>query len=131
MNSFIITFLLINTAALLLLPKGWAPLPLLVGVIYITRNQGIELGPFTFFIIRILIAAGLLRIIIRGERLPVGLNSLDWMMLAWALWALMSSVFHKDPSAALIFRLGLVYDACGIYILSRIFCQSLDDVVKL
>ena len=52
-------------------------------------------------------------------------------MLAWALWALMSSVFHKDPSAALIFRLGLVYDACGIYILLRIFCQSLDDVVKL
>jgi hypothetical protein len=52
-------------------------------------------------------------------------------MLAWAVWALVSSIFHKDPSAALVFRLGLVYNACGIYFLIRVFCQSLDDVVGL
>lgn len=96
-----------------------------------TIGQGVEVGPFSFTIIRILVAAGVVRIIIRGERLDGGLNSLDWLMLVWAAWALVSSGFHKDPSTALIFRLGLIYNSCGIYFLIRIFCQSLDDVKEL
>jgi len=78
-----------------------------------------------------LIAAGGVRIIIRREKLVGGRNSLDWLMLGWASWLVISSVFHKDPSAALVFRLGLALDACGIYFLVRIFCQSLDDVVMI
>lgn len=96
-----------------------------------TLGQGIEVGPFTFTIIRILVAAGLARVMIRGERISGGWNTLDWLMVMWTGWALVSSIFHKNTSAALVFRLGLVYNACGIYFLLRVFCQSLDDVVGL
>jgi len=96
-----------------------------------TLGQGIEAGPFHFTIIRIIIAAGLARVLIRGERLAGGMNGLDWLMLVWAACAVASSFFHKDPSEALVFRLGFVYNACGIYFLLRIYCQSLDDVEKL
>ena len=34
-------------------------------------------------------------------------------------------------SGSLINRLGLVYNACGIYFLLRVFCQSLDDLITL
>jgi hypothetical protein len=131
MNSFVIIFLLINLVALLLLPRRWAPLPLLVGACYMTLSQGVEVGPFTFTVIRILVAAGVVRTIVRGERLSGGINTLDRLMMAWAAWALISSIFHNVPSDALVFRLGLVYNACGIYFLLRVFCQSLDDVVGL
>lgn len=96
-----------------------------------TLGQGVEVGPFTFTVIRVLVAAGIVRVIMRGERLAGGMHSMDWLMVVWAVWALISSVFHNDPSDALIFRLGLVYNACGIYFLLRVFCQSLDDVVGL
>ncbi|OGO13699.1 MAG: hypothetical protein A2Y53_04375 [Chloroflexi bacterium RBG_16_47_49] len=96
-----------------------------------TLGQGIELGSFSFPVIRMLLAVGLVRVIIRGERLVGRMNSLDWLMLVWATWALISSIFHEVPSAALIFRLGLVYNSCGIYFLLRIYCQSFDDVVRL
>jgi len=96
-----------------------------------TRGQGIDLGPFSFTILRMLLAVGFVRVIVRGEWQAGGMNGLDRLMLAWALWILTSSLFHKNPSAALVYRLGLVYDICGIYFLTRAFCQSLDDMVGL
>jgi len=131
MNTFATIFVMMNSAALFLLPRRWAALPLLVGTGYMTLGQGIEVGPFHFTVIRLLAAVGLARVIVRGERLACGLNRMDRLMLVWAVWALISSGFHKEPSDALIFRLGLVYNACGIYFLLRVVCQSLDDVVML
>jgi len=96
-----------------------------------TLAQGTEIASFTFTIIRILIAVGLARVVIRGERIANGTNSLDWLILIWGGWALISSVFHADPVTSLIFRLGFVYNAIGIYFLLRVFCQSLSDVVLL
>lgn len=96
-----------------------------------TIGQGFELGPFTFTVIRILIAFGFVRIVYRGERIVGKLNGLDWLMLTWAMWALASSAFHANASGALVFRLGLVYNTCGIYFLIRVFCQSIDDVFRL
>jgi hypothetical protein len=103
-------------------------MPLLIGTCYMTLGQVIQIGPFHFPIIRLLISIGLIRVIIRGERLAGEFNSLDWLMLVWAVWALVSSIFHKDTTAALISRLGLIFNTCGVYFLLRICCQSLYDV---
>src|SRR5713101_1453396 len=131
MNALVITFLLVNIAALLLLPRRWAPLPFLLGACYMLPGQLVLLGPFHFSFIRILIATGLVRTIIRGEPLVGRTNGLDRLMLVWCIWMLISSLFHADVSGAFVFRLGLVYDACGIYFLLRVFCQTIDDVVGL
>lgn len=96
-----------------------------------TIGQEIDLGPFHFTILRVLVAVGVVRVFVRGERLAGKLNGMDHVMLVWAAWTLMSSAFHKDPSSALIFRLGLVYNTCGIYFLIRIFSRSIDDVFTL
>jgi hypothetical protein len=96
-----------------------------------TPEQMIVIGPFHFNIIRILIASGIVRVIARGELSSLMLNSLDWLIIASAIWALASSFFHQDPSTELVNHLGLVYNTCGVYFLLRIFCQSLDDVVHL
>jgi hypothetical protein len=59
------------------------------------------------------------------------MNGLDWFMVLWAAWACVSYSFHSDSATGLVFRLGLVYNACGIYFLLRVFCRSVDDVVTL
>lgn len=131
MNGIAVAFVLINAIALVLFPRRWAPLPLLVGACYMTLGSGIEIGPFHFQVIRILVAVGVARVIIRGERFADKMNSLDWLMVTWAVWALMSSLFHKEVSEVLVNRLGLVYNGCGIYFLLRVFCRSLNDVISL
>lgn len=131
MNILATVFLLVNAAAILLLPLRWAALPLLLGACYMTLGQAVELGPFHFPVIRILIAVGLARVVLREERLAGGINGLDWLLLAWAVSAVASSLFHQDVSDTLANRLGLVYNACGIYFLLRVFCRSVDDVINL
>jgi hypothetical protein len=91
----------------------------------------LEIGPFHFTFIRLVMAVGIARVVVRREWLSKGINSLDWLVVASAFWALLSGFFHKDPSAALVYRLGFLYNTCGIYFLLRIFCQNLDDVVHL
>ena len=131
MNIFVILFILANAAALLVVPRRWAPLPLLIGTCYVPLYPQIELGPLHFNAIRILVAVGVVRFTIRREWLTHSLNAIDWTMLGWAVWMVASSVFHNDPASTLIFRLGLVYDACGIYVLIRSSCRSLDDISNI
>jgi hypothetical protein len=126
-----IIFLIIAAGALLLLPRRWAPLPFLVGACYMTLGQQILIGPFHFTVIRVLVFAGLVRVLARGERISGGLIGMDKVLLLWGAWALASSVFHRSPEEALIFRLGVVYGALGIYLLIRVFCQSIDDAIHV
>lgn len=131
MNSFAVAFVTINVALLLLLSRRFAALPLLIGACYMTYGQGIEVGPFNFTVIRILIAVGIVRIFVRGERIEGDFNGLDWLMLAWAAVALTSALFRAEIGASLVFRLGLVFNTCGSYFLIRIFCTSIDDLKRL
>jgi len=130
-NSLATAFLLLNAVALLLLKRRSAPVPILIGTLYMTVGTQINVGPFTFTVIRMLIAIGMARVIIRRERFVGEPNALDWLMVVWGVWALASSAFHKDPSATFIFQLGIVYNIWGVYFLFRVFCQNLDDVLRL
>src|SRR5690349_13081632 len=98
-------FLIVNAAALLWLPRRWAPLPLLVGACYMTLGQGITIGVLNFPVIRLIMLVGFVRVIVRRERLVGGLNGLDRIMIAWGVWAVMSSAFVHP----LIGQLGMAY----------------------
>lgn len=131
MNSLALIFLLVASVALWVLPRRWAPVPLLAGACYITMGQQINLGPFSFTVLRLLILVGVLRVFLRGERLAGGVNGLDWFMIAWSVWATFVGIFHEDAAAAVVFRLGVVYNTLGFYLLVRCFCQTREDVFAL
>lgn len=124
-------FFLANALALLALPRRWASLPLVAGACYMTLGQGIEIGPLSFPIIRLLVLVGFVRVLFRRERPAGGLVGMDWLMVAWGAWALCSSPFHENPQTALTFRLGFVYNALGVYLLLRAFCVRSEDVTTL
>lgn len=126
-----ILFLLATATALLVLPRRWAPVPLLAGACYMTLGQRTELGPFHFTVIRILIFVGVMRIFVRRERPAGSFTRMDWLMLCFAAWALCSSAFHQKPTEVLVNHLGMVYNVLGVFFLIRCFCQSEDDVVGI
>jgi hypothetical protein len=131
LSSFGAMFVLTAITLILLLPRRWAPIPLLFGTFYMTLSQGIQIGSINLFAIRLLLVAGFIRVFLRREGISGGLNRLDKLMLVWSVWAALSSVFHADPWSALKFNLGIAINACGSYFLLRIFCRSLEDAVKL
>jgi hypothetical protein len=124
-------FVALVATVLMSAPRRTALLMLIVGTCYIPFYMGFELGGFNFTAIRVLTAVGIARVIIRREVAGIPGAATDRLMLVWSAWLLASSAFHREPSAALIYRLGLVYDALGIYLLVRCFCRSLDDVTAI
>jgi len=123
-------FLIVNSVALFVLPRRWASVPLLAGACYMTLGQGYEIAGLNFYLIRLLLLAGWMRVVIRQEW-PKGLMlGMDWAFVAWAIWAILASVFHEKPVETFENRLGMVYNGLSIYFLMRCFCQTEEDIRK-
>ena len=126
MNSWGATFLAVAAALTLLLPRRLALLPLLMSAAYMTSGQALHLLDANFTLPRLLVAAGLLRVLLRQEHLPQGLQPLDRLLLAWGALLLGMSVFHEHDGW--LFRSGIVWGELGAYFLMRIFLRDVDDV---
>lgn len=131
MNLFATVFFIAASFTLLKVPRRWAAMPLLAGACYMTLGQRIEIGPFNFTVIRLLLLIGFVRVVIKGEWLQGGLTGLDRLLVCWAGWALCSSAFHTDPQATLVNHFGMVYNTLGVYFLIRCFCRDAQDTLVL
>ena len=129
MEPTVALFIVVDALALLLLPRRWAPLPLIVGACYMTR-PAIEVGGATFTVLLLLIAAGIVRLGIRREWIHGGLNSLDVLMIAWGVWMVASVALHGDPETRLVLRVRNLYEAGGLYLLFQC-SRSREDIQQI
>ena len=126
MNLIVLTFTLIASVFLITLPRRLASIPLLLGALYITRDQILMVGPAHFTVVQILITAGMIRALAKGEFIAGGMNNLDRFLILWALWMFASSAFHT--SGAWVFRAGILWTSLGSYFLFRSFIQNDEDI---
>jgi hypothetical protein len=124
-------FLAANAAALLVLPRNIALLPLLLGCCYMTVTQRIDIGPITLTVIRILVAVGFLRVILRGEGIVGGFGGMDKLVIAWMACLVASSALHPGERGPWVFNFGQAFNIGGIYFLSRVFCANHDELVGI
>lgn len=128
MNPIALLVFVISGVALLTVPRKWAPIALLAGSIYMTLGQGIEIASIHLPVYRLMLIVGLLRILIKDESLPGGLNSIDKILIGWGCWALFASLFHDQDRAGFISACGTVCNLTLIYFMIRIWCTDLDEV---
>jgi hypothetical protein len=135
MNFFAAFFFLITAYFLCTVQRKWAPVPLLVGSCYMTLGQGIEIGPISLPIFRMLMGVGLLRVIIKQERIIGSLNRIDKAMIFLAAWMIFASFFHDGLDASgPLFMSGQLFNILLIYFLIRTWTQGseeLTDLVKI
>ncbi|MCC6233623.1 MAG: hypothetical protein IT580_13320 [Verrucomicrobiales bacterium] len=124
-----IIFLLVNAIALLAVPRRWAPLPLLVGVCYMTAGQQFAIGSLTFTIARALVVVGIFRALIRSEGPVGGFSKLDGILVVWGLWGMFASVFHESFSETVVGNGRLVLNTLGTYFLIRCFIRTPEDLL--
>ncbi len=128
MNPLALFFFLICAAALIAVPRKWAPVPLLLGCTYMTLGQGIELGSVSLPVYRMLLLVGVIRVVAKGESLPGGFNLIDKLMVVWGGWVIFASFFHDPERAGPIYACGVVFNQTLIYFLIRIWCADLEEV---
>lgn len=126
MNPIGVVFTLIASAFIATLPRRLAPIPLLLGALFITRDQILMVGPAHFTVVQILITVGMIRALARGEWIAGGMNNVDRALILWAIWMYGSSAFHA--SGAWVFRAGVLWTNLGSYFLFRVFIQNDEDV---
>ena len=129
MNFLALTLLVALGTILFVLPRRWAPVPLLAAALYMTAGQGVELGSLSLPAYRVMLMLGFLRALLRREYLIGGVNSIDRLMLAWACWVILASFFHlSEPGSGPVFAAGYAMNVALSYFLVRAWCRGLDEV---
>jgi len=125
-----ISIIVLSGFLILFLPRRFVFLPVFIAIFYLTIGQKVNIVSLNFFAYRILILFGWIRVIVRKEIYPIGLNTID---KAFILWVVVSVILYNilwQTSQAFINHLGFTYDACGLYFLYRILLRDLDDISR-
>jgi len=111
-----------------LVPRRYALVPMLILVCFIGPAQRIVIATLDFNFLRLMVMVGWARVLLRGEMWGWRWKPLDTVVLAWAICATVLATLLHTTLAAFITRLGLLYDAVGLYFLSRILVRSFSDL---
>jgi hypothetical protein len=124
-----LVFALVSGFLMLLLPKRAAMVPLLFAVVFIPLQQRVVIFTLDFFVLRILVLFGWMRVMMRGEFQGLVLNRVDKLMVLWTLSSILMYTILWKTSGAFINRLGISFDIIGVYFLTRFLVRDLDDIV--
>jgi hypothetical protein len=107
-----------------------AIIPILISACYQPLGQKIYLGGLDFSMIRILIIIGLIRVLKNGEISNLKINIIDKVFIYWAISTVVTYTLLYKNFGAFTNRSGLMYDALGLYFLSRIFINDFNEIEK-
>lgn len=120
--------LLLCAAATFLVPRRYALVPTLVLVCFVGSTQRIVIATLDFNFLRLMVLVGWTRVILRGEYAGWRWKRLDSVVLAWAICSTVVATMLHSNFESFITRLGLLYDAVGLYFLVRILVRGFCDL---
>lgn len=124
-------FILIVGFLILFLPRRLVFIPFIITACYITIGQQLVILGFHFTAIRIFILLAWIRLIARGEIRGLKLNSIDKAVIWWLVISFIANTLLWQTSEALTFRLGLTYNAAGLYFLFRIVIRDIGEIENI
>ena len=112
-------------------PKRYAAIPLILAAFYVPLSQRVVITGLDFTIFRMLILAGWMRLIIKGEYRQLKINRLDQLILIWVIVSIITGILLEATEQAIINRLGFAYNAVGCYFYFRYVIRDLADIVHI
>ncbi|MDO8301775.1 MAG: hypothetical protein Q7T18_00890 [Sedimentisphaerales bacterium] len=114
--------------AIFVMPRRYFLLPYIVAACLIPADQRIIMIDLDFTPLRMLIAAGVLRMFLRGEVVSIRWNTFDKTIFFWLICRCVVYVLLWADMKAVTNRSGVLFDAFGLYWLFRQNIRSWDDV---
>lgn len=112
----------------LVLPRRWSILPVLVITCFISSAQRIVVFGLNFDFIRIMVLFGVIRLFFRREYVGFVWKHLDTAMMLWIASSIFFYIFRQGTFSAVINRFGFAFDAFGMYFLFRCLIHDWPDL---
>jgi hypothetical protein len=126
-NSITLAFTLVLGLLILGLRPKLTLAPLLLGAVCLPFGVSVTVGPFHFFMLRLLVLFGWLRVL-KGVRYKLGkLQALDVLVMLFVVSELLVYTVLWQTTSAIVGRLGLAFDAIGLYF---VFRRLLKDAIQ-
>lgn len=129
MKTFAVLLLILTVAGVLCGSRRWAAISFLIGCCYMTTGQGIVLGGANLPMVRMLVIAGIVRLLVKREGLAGGRNRMDNIMIIWTAWLLFASFFHVwTPGSGPKYTVGALINTTGFYFMMRSLCGGMEEL---
>jgi hypothetical protein len=123
----IVAILLLGVATLVV-PRKYALVPALILACFVAPAQRIVLATLDFNFLRVMVFFGWARVLARGEIAGFRWKLPDTLIVAWGCCATVTATILYGTAAAFVNRLGLLYEAIGIYFLCRVLVRDWQDL---
>jgi hypothetical protein len=116
---------------LLLLPRRWAVLPMVIIACFIPSAQRVVVIGLDFTLLRIMVLFGVARLLLRDEFQDFSWKKIDKMIVLYAISATLILTAQRGTFSTFVNRLGFSFDALGMYFLFRCLIRSWEDIDRL
>ena len=135
LNPIVAAILLIAGLLILVLPRNKALTPFLLTAFLIPSDQVLVLMGLHFPLLRLLLLFAGLRLLLikvqgQGPLLSGGVNKIDKVVILLALTSAIAGILLNRNAQAVVYQLGLLYTAFGVYFFLRCMIRNQDDVIK-
>lgn len=128
MTAVGLTILIMLILVILFMPREWAAVGVIAGVLYLTGGQQVFIGGFNFFSLRFIEIAGFVRIVSKREFSLKKINKIDKYFIAFQSIYLIMFIIRSNVDPSLIetwsYRVGFYCDGVMSYFILRGLLQS-------
>lgn len=127
-HPFILVVVLIFSAVILLAPRRFVIIPLLLVQSFITPAQRLSPGGIDFSIMRIMIVVALLRIYLRKENVYFIKTKLDKILMLYGIVSILTYTLQLPNFSSFMNTAGVVLDNLGGYFVVRVLIRDDEDI---
>lgn len=136
LSPIVLVALIIAIILMLVLPRKYMIVPLFLMLLLVPTTQQVVVGGVHLFIFRIVILAGLFKMLFAGFTSPTttlagGLNSVDRAFLCFTICGACAVVLLFQSTVALVNQVGFLWDSLGGYFLLRYLVQDQEDIFRV
>jgi hypothetical protein len=136
LHPLVLVAMLVTLVLMVLLPRKYVVVPLLLCMFLTPLGQEIYLGGVHFLVARILILVGCLRLFTGGFKsknsvFDGGLNSTDRAFILCIFLEAIGVIFHFPQAQAIINQIGFLVDFLFAYLLLRSLIRDEEDVHRV
>jgi len=125
-GGFILAVLVI---AMFKVERKYASFLFIIMLCFVPMAQQVVIFSLNFSLLRLLILAGWVRVLLKGEYSDFRLMTLDKLVIAWVLVGAVTYVALHASMASFILKLGNSFDILGMFFLCRLFFKTWEDVI--